>query len=355
MRPARDPVHRAATRGQVQRPGLFHRHLRLSRRRRWSRAQLEPARPARHGAGGAGECGGALALCGPELALWLGAPSSAWRRRRRNRHGTNPTQREETRMISRRDLSGCALATGPLGLRAHPRPTSAWSDRAPSPLRRRTPGAVGLGSSATFAEVARNGSAVRGAAGLVRRPGVRHRAVLRRVGAVAGGIAGPSWASPTWCSGRPSSTLPAAADPRRTSFQRICKPVARPDRVNLGTLAACSTELRRSARALHRCHHHHPAPVRGTDPRREPIDFIGIDYAIDNRRMEERILPLAQDRGVGVLVYAPFGRTRLWQRVRGQALPAWAAELHSWGSSSSSSCSRTRPSPWPPRPPKRAT
>jgi aryl-alcohol dehydrogenase-like predicted oxidoreductase len=48
--------------------------------------------------------------------------------------------------------------------------------------------------------------------------------------------------------------------------------------------------------------------------------------------MEERILPLAQERGVGVLVYAPFGRTRLWQRVRGQALPAWAAEFdaHSW-------------------------
>ena len=65
---------------------------------------------------------------------------------------------------------------------------------------------------------------------------------------------------------------------------------------------------------------------------REPIDFIGIDYAIDNRTMEERILPLAQDRGVGVLVYAPFGRTRLWERVRGQALPAWAAEFdaHSW-------------------------
>ena len=33
-----------------------------------------------------------------------------------------------------------------------------------------------------------------------------------------------------------------------------------------------------------------------------------------------------------MLVYAPFGRTRLWERVRGQALPAWAAEFdaHSW-------------------------
>lgn len=66
--------------------------------------------------------------------------------------------------------------------------------------------------------------------------------------------------------------------------------------------------------------------------RNEPIDFIGIDYAIDNQAMEERILPLAEDRGIGVLVYAPFGRTRLWERVEGKRVPAWAAEFdaHSW-------------------------
>ena len=64
----------------------------------------------------------------------------------------------------------------------------------------------------------------------------------------------------------------------------------------------------------------------------EALDFIGIDYAIDNRGMEERILPLAQERGIVVLVYAPFGRTRLWQTVRDTPLPAWAAEFdaHTW-------------------------
>ncbi len=67
--------------------------------------------------------------------------------------------------------------------------------------------------------------------------------------------------------------------------------------------------------------------------REEPIDFIGIDYAIDNRTMEERIFPLAQERGIGVLVYAPFGRTRLWEKVKDKALPEWAAEFDatSWG------------------------
>ncbi|AMN48397.1 oxidoreductase [Steroidobacter denitrificans] len=66
--------------------------------------------------------------------------------------------------------------------------------------------------------------------------------------------------------------------------------------------------------------------------RAEPLDFIGIDYAIDNRTMEKRIFPLAQERGIAVLVYQPFGRTRLWQRVEGHALPDWAAEydIASW-------------------------
>ena len=67
--------------------------------------------------------------------------------------------------------------------------------------------------------------------------------------------------------------------------------------------------------------------------RSEPIDFIGVDYAVDNRAMEERIFPLAQERGIGVLVYLPFGRTRLWEAVEGKQVPEWAAEydIATWG------------------------
>ena len=67
--------------------------------------------------------------------------------------------------------------------------------------------------------------------------------------------------------------------------------------------------------------------------RNEPLDFIGVDYAIDNRDVEETILPLAAERGIGVLVYAPFGRTRLWQRVGEREVPDWAAEFDAatWG------------------------
>jgi aryl-alcohol dehydrogenase-like predicted oxidoreductase len=58
-----------------------------------------------------------------------------------------------------------------------------------------------------------------------------------------------------------------------------------------------------------------------------PIDFIGIDYAIDNRVAEQTIFPLAQERRIGVLVYLPFGRTRMWQRIGTRPLPEWAAEF----------------------------
>ncbi len=61
--------------------------------------------------------------------------------------------------------------------------------------------------------------------------------------------------------------------------------------------------------------------------RNEPLDFIGTDYAVDNLHAEETILPLAQERGIAVLVYAPFGRTRLWNRVEGREVPEWAAEF----------------------------
>ncbi len=67
--------------------------------------------------------------------------------------------------------------------------------------------------------------------------------------------------------------------------------------------------------------------------RRERLDFIGIDYAIDNRDVEETILPLARDRGIAVMAYAPFGRTRLFKRVSDRPLPDWAAsfDAKTWG------------------------
>lgn len=58
-----------------------------------------------------------------------------------------------------------------------------------------------------------------------------------------------------------------------------------------------------------------------------PLDFIGIDYAVDNTSAAERLFPIARDRGIAVMVYMPFGRTRLWNRVEGRDVPDWAREF----------------------------
>jgi aryl-alcohol dehydrogenase-like predicted oxidoreductase len=57
------------------------------------------------------------------------------------------------------------------------------------------------------------------------------------------------------------------------------------------------------------------------------LDFVQVDYAIDNRSAADRIIPLAAERGMGVLVNLPFGRSRVFQRVLGKPLPDWAAEI----------------------------
>ena len=61
--------------------------------------------------------------------------------------------------------------------------------------------------------------------------------------------------------------------------------------------------------------------------RREKLDFIQVDYALDNRDAGERILPLAAERAMAVMVNLPFGRGRLFGAVREKRLPLWAAEF----------------------------
>ena len=61
--------------------------------------------------------------------------------------------------------------------------------------------------------------------------------------------------------------------------------------------------------------------------RRYPLDFIQVDYSIDDRDAERVIFPVALERGVAVLVNLPLGRASLISRARGKPLPPWAAEL----------------------------
>lgn len=52
-----------------------------------------------------------------------------------------------------------------------------------------------------------------------------------------------------------------------------------------------------------------------------------INYSLMEREADERVFPVAKERGVAVIVNRPFGRGNLFDRVRGKALPDWAAEI----------------------------
>ena len=61
--------------------------------------------------------------------------------------------------------------------------------------------------------------------------------------------------------------------------------------------------------------------------RRETLDVVQVNYALDDRQAAARILPLAAERGVAVMVNVPFGRDRLLKAVQARELPPWAAEF----------------------------
>jgi diketogulonate reductase-like aldo/keto reductase len=66
--------------------------------------------------------------------------------------------------------------------------------------------------------------------------------------------------------------------------------------------------------------------------RGESLDFVQINYSVGEREAERRILPLARERGVAVLVNRPFSEGGLFRHLRGRTLPGWAAEIacESW-------------------------
>ncbi|MEK6551484.1 MAG: aldo/keto reductase [Pseudomonadota bacterium] len=65
----------------------------------------------------------------------------------------------------------------------------------------------------------------------------------------------------------------------------------------------------------------------------ERLDFLQLTYNIEDREAEKRLLPVAAERGVAVLVNRPFQRSGLFGKVKGKPLPDWAKEIdcESWG------------------------
>jgi aryl-alcohol dehydrogenase-like predicted oxidoreductase len=261
-------------------------------------------------------------------------------------------------MISRREWLGLTLGAG-AALTLKPSLLQGLAPRTAQLLTRAIPSSgehiplVGLGSSATFAQVARSEdySALRGVFRTMVEQGGSVFDTAPAYGAseqVSGDIAAELgitdrifWATKVNVAQGPGGT----ADPARareqieTSFQRLRK---RPmDLIQVHSLGDVPTQLGilKDLKGEGRVRY---IGITSTNKgqyadverimRTEPLDFIGIDYAVDNRDVEERILPLAQDRGIGVMVYMPFGRSRMWNRIGDRPVPDWAEEfdIQSW-------------------------
>ncbi|HLE94067.1 MAG TPA: aldo/keto reductase [Sulfuricaulis sp.] len=69
----------------------------------------------------------------------------------------------------------------------------------------------------------------------------------------------------------------------------------------------------------------HEALVKAME--KTPFDFVQFTYNLEDREVEKRLLPLAQERGMAVIINRPFQRGSLFNHVRGKPLPPWAAEF----------------------------
>lgn len=261
-------------------------------------------------------------------------------------------------MLTRREylklsaLAGVALAINPRLLRAQDTPQALLTRTIPGTSEQLP--VVGLGSSASFARIAGEGELgrVREVLEALVAHGGRVFDTAPSYGSaeeVAGRIARETglgerlfWATKLNVAGRGggSADAEAARAQLEASFARVGKsPI---DLVQVHNMADVPTQLAilEEAKAAGRVRYVGATTTSEATydalealMKTDRLDFIGVDYAVDNRRMEQRIFPLAQERGIGVLVYQPFGRTRLWQRVEGQVLPDWAAEydIATWG------------------------
>jgi aryl-alcohol dehydrogenase-like predicted oxidoreductase len=95
-------------------------------------------------------------------------------------------------------------------------------------------------------------------------------------------------------------------------------------------------EMKKQGRVRYIGVHHLALPPNATWPafgdleaimRNEPIDFVATDYHVGDRRVEQEILPLAQERKIGFMAHFAFDRGRLFKRAGGTPLPEWAAEF----------------------------
>ncbi|MGE5791285.1 MAG: aldo/keto reductase [Bacteroidota bacterium] len=144
------------------------------------------------------------------------------------------------------------------------------------------------------------------------------------------GLAGKFFvATKVWTSGRDAGIRQMEASFRKLGVARLdlmqVHNLVDTD-THLATLAGWRNEGRvRYLGVTHYTASGHPAleaAIRAHRP-----DFVQLNYSLAEREAAQRLLPLAQEQGVAVLVNRPLGQGRMFGRVKGRPLPAWAAEI----------------------------
>ena len=144
------------------------------------------------------------------------------------------------------------------------------------------------------------------------------------------------WTTPLSVPNAGPATIRAALEAKLTRFN-----VPRIDLVMVGggdntpTYLAVLREMKREGKLRYIGVHHLVFPPGSASPfgnleslmRNEQIDVVATDYSVVDRRAEEKILPLAQERKIGFMAYFPFDRNRILYRASSTPLPEWAAEF----------------------------
>ncbi len=217
----------------------------------------------------------------------------------------------------------------------------------PDPIRRPIPATgellpvIGMGTSRTFdtaadPEALANLSAVMQAfldgQGRIIDSSPMYGEAETRVGDVLRAMAPPPQifaATKVWTTGRDNGIVQMEASARRMGVERfdlIAVHNLQDWRTQLETLKAWKEQGRVRYIGVTTSHGRDHEELEQL-MRTQPLDFVQFSYNIEDRAVEERLLPLAGERRIATMINRPYQRGALFTRTRGKTLPALATEL----------------------------
>ncbi len=136
-------------------------------------------------------------------------------------------------------------------------------------------------------------------------------------------------ATKVWTSGRDAGIRQMEDSFRRLRVERMDLMQVH-NLLDVATHASTLREWKEKGRIRHIGITHYTASAYGEVERSltgAAWDFLQINYSLGERDAERRLLPLARDRKIAVIINRPFAEGALFRKVKGKALPPWAAEL----------------------------